>query len=97
MMRRLIFLICAVVLLCDLADDGCLGKVKFVAPSHAAQYSAASSHTASGQVDSQLGLPPASLLVSPPTFTSQSVSFGAVHSFQINHFYFFGSSGGLPL
>jgi hypothetical protein len=97
MMRRLIFLICAVVLLFDLADDGRLGKVKFVAPNHAAQFSASSAHSTSGQVDSQAGLPPAGLLGSPPPFTSQSASFGFVRCLTTNNFHFFGSAGGLPL
>jgi hypothetical protein len=50
----MVVLICALVLLLDLADDGHLGKVKFVAPLPAVKsLEAASENPESGKVDCQ--------------------------------------------
>ncbi len=97
-LRRLIFLLCAVVLLLDLADDGCLGEAKLAGPpSQAAKYFFSSSSQDSGQVDSSAGLPPENLpeIIAPPP--SQPVFCGVANCVEINHFFFFCSSGGLPL
>jgi len=96
-MRRLTFLICAVVLLLDLADDGCLGKVKFVAPQHAAKCSVDSSGHNSGKVHSPGALSPEHLQEFRYDFDGQMASVRVVPSFKINDFYLFGSSGGIPL
>jgi hypothetical protein len=95
--RRLIFLICVVVLLCDLADDGGLGKVKCVAPAPAAHYSVASSSHASGTADPQVALPPAILRANPGPFPSQPASVEVPHNHNLSSFPFQSSSGGLPL
>ncbi len=96
-MKRLIFLIVAVVLLFDLAEDGCLGRVKCVASHHPAKCSVASSHQASGQVDSQVVLPSVDLGEFGHQFTAQPVSGGIVHVLNLDDFCYLGSSGGLPL
>jgi hypothetical protein len=96
-MGRLIFLICVVVLIFDLADDGRLGKVKFVASHHAAKYSVSSPDHNSGQAGSQVGLPPASVREIQPQFKGQPASFGVVQCYKINDFCFIGGSGGIPL
>jgi hypothetical protein len=95
-MRRLIFLICIVVLMCDLADDGYLGKVKLVAPTHTAKYSVASLHSSSGKADSQAGLPPENLPDFFGPFPSPSASLEIVPFFKISEFFLLSSSGGLP-
>jgi hypothetical protein len=95
-MRRLVFLICIVVLMCDLADDGFLGKVKLVAPNHTAKYSVASPQSNSGKADSQAGLPPENAVVSLDQFPSQSASLGIIPFFKIRDFFLLSSSGGLP-
>ncbi len=96
-MRRLLFLICAVVLLLDLADDGCLGKVKFVAPQHAAQYSVASSNHNSGKVECRVVLTSENLRDLPRQFSDQPVGLGMVLCHPLNDFCFPGGSGGIPL
>jgi hypothetical protein len=96
-LRRLIFLICVIVLMFDLADDGFLGKVKLVAPSHTANYSVASPQQNSGPDDSPAVLPPEN----PPNifdlFPGEPVSIGMVHGFKISDFFLVNSSGGIPL
>jgi hypothetical protein len=96
-MRRLVFLICAVVLMLDLADDGCLGKVKLVAPTHAAGYSVASTAHGSGKVDSQVDLPPLNWQVLTSQFPDQPVLIRGIHCHRKCNFSLFGSSGGIPL
>jgi hypothetical protein len=80
-----------------LADDGCLGKAKFVGPNHAAKYSVASSSHHAAKTDSQVGLPPEKLQDNPDLFPSQSASFEVDHCNKISSFPFHGSSGGIPL
>jgi hypothetical protein len=96
-MRRLIFLICILVLICDLADDGCLGRAKFVAPQHATTYSVASSSHAASRADFQLGVPPANLRDDPGPFPSQPATGEVPHNPNLSSFPFQSSSGGLPL
>jgi hypothetical protein len=95
-MRRLVFLICIVVLMCDLADDGFLGKVKLVAPNHTAKYSVASPQSNSGKADSQSGPPPENSPDFLDRLPGQSVSFDVVPFFKISDFYLLSSAGGLP-
>jgi hypothetical protein len=94
--KRLIFLICLVVLIFDLSDDGFLGKVKFVAPSHTAQYSVASPQQNSAPDDSQVSLPPENLPNIFDLFPGEPASAGMVHGFKISDFFLVNSSGGLP-
>jgi hypothetical protein len=96
-MRRLIFLLCAVVLLLDLADDGCLGKVKLVAPTHTASYFVASSAHGSGKVDSQVDLPPLNRQELESQFPDQPLLIRGIHCHRKCNFSLFGSSGGIPL
>lgn len=96
-MRRLIFLIVAVALLFDLADDGCLGKVKCVGPHNTAKASVASPNPASGTSYAQAALPPENGRDVPREFNGQPAAVAVVPSVIINDPYRFGSSGGLPL
>jgi hypothetical protein len=96
-MGRLIFLLCAVVLIFDLADDGYLGKVKFVASHHAAKFSVASPDHNSGRSDSQACLTPENPREFQPRFKGQLLSLRVVQCLKITDFCFFGSSGGIPL
>jgi hypothetical protein len=96
-MRRLIFLICAVVLLFDLADDGCLGKIKFVASHNTAKCSVASPNPTSGNSHFQVALAPENGRDLRQEFSAQPAAVAVTPSCKINHPYHFGSSGGLPL
>jgi hypothetical protein len=96
-MRRLIFLLCAVVLLLDLADDGCLGKVKLVSSHNAAKCSVTSCDHNSGKIDPQFVLPPAKLREYGREFIDRQVSGGIGHNIELDDFCYFGSSGGIPL
>jgi hypothetical protein len=95
-LRRLVFLICIVALMFDLADDGYLGKVKFVEPTHTAKYSVASPHQNSGPDNSQAGLPPENSPDFLDRLSTQSVSLAIAHGFKISDCYLLSSSGGLP-
>jgi hypothetical protein len=94
--KRLILLICIIALMFDLVDDGFLGKVKLVAPTHTAKYSVASPQQNSGPDNSPAVLPPEN----PPNifdlFPGEPASGGMVHGFKISDFYLVNSSGGLP-
>jgi hypothetical protein len=99
-MKRLIFLICAVVLLLDLGADGALGNVKYVGSHNAAKSSKSSvtsTNPTSGQVDSMTALPLENCGDSGPRYVGQPVSGGIVQSLDLNDFWYIGSSGGIPL
>jgi hypothetical protein len=99
--RRLIFLLCAVALLFDRVDDGFIGKVKFVAPQPATNFSVtftvpAHNHNFStagagiGLAANHWGYAPDLLASRPYVFRvnpSHKIIFCALH----------GSSGGIPL
>ena len=59
-MKRLVLLLFALVLVIDLADDGCHGKVRCVSPHSSIKVSVASPHLGgAGKLDSPGALPPA--------------------------------------
>jgi hypothetical protein len=65
-MKRTVLLICTFVLLIDLAADGQLGKVRFVAPcSPVKSLNTAPDHHKLGQVESHVGIPPPNFLSAP--------------------------------
>jgi len=97
-MRRFLLLIFALLLMLDLADDGCLGKAKFVSPLSPPPASADSSHkTKSGQGDFWLELPPADSRGNLNHFGTYSVKVSIQHDFIIKYYHHISSSGGLPL
>ena len=59
-MKRLVLLLFALVLVIDLADDGCLAKARFVSPHASVKVSVASSHHGgAGKLDAPGALQPA--------------------------------------
>jgi hypothetical protein len=96
-MKRVVLLILALLLLSDLAEDGCLGKATFVALQSSAKTSLTSPlHNCSGKVDSPYSLPSQGgeisrlLLCQPVTFLVQPALKIVIYTHT-------GSSGGIPL
>jgi hypothetical protein len=94
-MKRILFLICALILLADLADDGCLGKTKV--PQCPGKIPSTSSPHDWGEVDTQVDLPPAKLLGISQLFQFLVTLFEAARGFDGIDFYLLSSSGGIPL
>jgi hypothetical protein len=96
-MKRIVLLILALLLLSDLAEDGCLGKAKYVTPSSSAKTIDISHlHSDSGKVDNHYTLPSAGGEICPP-MEFQPVTLAVQPALKIiipNHN---GSSGGIPL
>ena len=95
-MRRPIFVISAVFLIFDLADDGRLGKFRLVVPSAKKNSVCFSSHK-SGKVESRVDLPSLNLQEFHTEIPEHPASFGAVHCFDKSNFYSPTSAGGIPL
>jgi hypothetical protein len=85
------------VLLFDLAEDGCLGKVKFVAPHHLAKASLAATTQQSAKVYFKVDRPPPDELKYSFFFQTPPPSSGIFQYHNLSGFYCLGSSGGLPL
>jgi hypothetical protein len=96
-MKRLIFLFCALVMLFDLADDGGLGKVKFVAPQPSANSAVSSASLKSTQVHLKVSAPPPNLWDIRIPCRGQTICLAALHCLNLIGCHFLGSSGGLPL
>jgi hypothetical protein len=96
-MKRVVLLILALLLLSDLAEDGCLGKATFVAPQSDAETSFTSSlHNCSGKVDSRCTLPSDGGEMSRVT-QCQPVTLLVQPALKIVIYNNTGSSGGIPL
>jgi len=94
----MVLLILGLLLTFDLAEDGCLGKAKFVLPHPSIQTSFASfHHSDSGQVDFRHELASADLLGSPRHADPQPVTPGVQPTLRIIHCCYLSSSGGIPL
>jgi hypothetical protein len=97
-MRRFLMLIFVLLLLVDLADDGFLGKARFVSPVSPLSGSVASSHQyAAEQVDSWCELP---LRNSPGIFNhyqNQPISCSFLNNLKKISSWHTSSSGGIPL
>jgi hypothetical protein len=96
-MKRVVLLILALVLLSDMAEDGCLGKAKFVGPASSAK----TSHTSSlkdctGRVDSLHSLQSPDGDLAPPR-QLQQVTLELHPALKIVVVTHSGSSGGIPL
>ena len=97
-MRRMVLLILALLLMFDLAEDGCLGKAKFDLPYPSAKTSVTSPHHFdSGQVDFLHELASADLGGSPRHADTQAVTPCVQPTFKIIQCYYLSSSGGIPL
>jgi hypothetical protein len=93
-----VVLICAFVLILDLADDGHLGQDRFAAPHPALKsLNAASDHYGFGQTDSQNQLPLTNFLGIPRQFPKMPATSLAQPSRKIIGFRHLSSAGGLPL
>ena len=97
-MKRIVLLILALLLLLDLAEDGCLGKASFV-PSHSsAETSVTSPHCYdSGKVDSRSALPSPDYGEMSGLRQLQPVTLRIHPALKIIDYCNTGSSGGIPL
>jgi hypothetical protein len=97
-MRRMVLLILALLLMFDLAEDGCLGKATFDLPHHSAKTSVTSfHHFDSGQVDFRHEPASADLPGIPRHADTQPVNLRVQPSLQIIYCCYLSSSGGIPL
>jgi hypothetical protein len=96
-MKRIFFLICALLLLADLADDGCLGKAQPVAYVFPGIISFTQSPDSSGKVEIQVWIPPTKLIGIRQRWQNQSVLVELHNASPLIHPYLFSSSGGIPL
>jgi hypothetical protein len=95
--KRTILVICALVLLLDLADDGHLGNVKFVAPDSPVESLKTSCEChKSGQVESLGELPRANFLGIPYRYPSQPATPVVRTNCKIIVSSLLSSAGGLP-
>jgi hypothetical protein len=96
-MKRMVLLILVLLLLVDLAEDGCLGKVNFYLPNPTAKTSVTSSdHPDSGQTDFRHEIASPDLPGSLHHGDSQPVTLRVLPTIQIIHCCHFSSSGGIP-
>jgi hypothetical protein len=96
--KHTLLLILAMVLMLDLAEDGCFGQAKVDFPVALTKTSVTTSHHAgSGKVDSLHESPPANLCDSPGQANYQPVSFEVQPSLKIIYYRNTRSSGGIPL
>ena len=96
-MQRFCILLCAVFLLLDLADDGCLGEAKATVPPGQINFSIAKSTHDSGTMNPQVGQLPGTLPGIPRLFQNQPNLFLVNHPFQTIDSLQASSSGGVPL
>ena len=96
-MKRTVLLILVLLLLVDLADDGCFGEVKFNFSGPTAKICDTSSdHPDSGQTDFRLELASTDLSVFRYGH-SNPVTLRVAPTLQIIHWCNLSSSGGIPL
>jgi hypothetical protein len=96
-MKRLLFLMCALLLLVDLADDGYIGKVKYVPPygQGANSFNLSSQHP--DKIDLQFGLPPPKWPCSLHCWQYLVKSIEVGRAFTVSGCHLLSSSGGMPL
>jgi hypothetical protein len=95
--KRILILFCALFLMLDMADDGCLGKAQFDVPLGQGTYSFTCSPDGSGNLDTQVGLPLTNFLAIPQRFPNLPLLLEVDRAISLIDFYFSSSSGGLPL
>jgi hypothetical protein len=96
-MKRIFFLLCALLLLADLADDGCLGKAKSAVPRCPGTISFTSSLNGSVKVESQVGITPTRMIGIRQRWQNQAVLVEVNNAPPLIHPYLFSSSGAIPL
>jgi hypothetical protein len=96
-MKRIFFLMCALLLLADLADDGFLGKVPALLPQCPGNISFTTSPYSSGNNAPQVSLPLGELRVILQHWQNQLVFVEVGNILAKIDCCLLGSSGGLPL
>jgi hypothetical protein len=97
-MKRMALLILVLLLLVDLAEDGCLGKANFYLPTPSAKTSVTSCpHSDSGHNDFRHKLASINLPGSPLYDIAQPITLLVSHTLQIMHCCHLGSAGAIPL
>jgi hypothetical protein len=95
--KRILILFCALFLMLDIADDGCLGKGQFAVPYGQTTYSLILSLDSSANIATQVGLPAANLPPIPQEFPNLLALLEVDWAVTLIDFYYLSSSGGLPL
>jgi predicted small lipoprotein YifL len=98
-MKRMLLLILVLLLMIDLAEDGCLGKASAYLPCPSAKTTVKSSHQhpGSGQGDFGHELSTTNVSVRPCHGEAQPVGLHVSPILLIMHCCHLGSSGGIPL
>jgi hypothetical protein len=96
--RRSLILICVIILLFDLAQDGCLGQAKFVAlPTPVKSLvTFSSNHFDADHLNILAKPPPALWLAVPLHLPAFYLTPATPHSLKLIHFSYLTSFGGLP-
>ncbi len=93
----LVVLLCEIVLLIDLAEDGVLGKAQPVSPPCSKTIYQTCSPCKSGHAESPVLIPPAKLPDILQDWQNQTVLVEIESTLRIIECYLLGSSGGMPL
>jgi hypothetical protein len=96
-MKRILFLLCAILLLADLADDGCLVNPQPAVHRFPGTISFTSSPGSSDKVESRVWIPCSELIGIRQRWQNQSVLVEVNNAPKLIHPYLLGSSGGIPL
>jgi hypothetical protein len=89
------FLLCALLLMADLAADGCFGKVQPAVSSGPRAISFTSPVSSLGKVETQVCIPATNLIGIRQRWQTQSVFVAVDHAPSLTHPYLFSSSGGI--
>jgi len=95
-MKRIVFLLCALLLLADLANDGYLGKVPALLPQGPGNFSLSASPGSSGNMAPQVWLTLGELRFILPRWQNQPVLVAVGNTLAKIDCWLLGSSGGLP-
>jgi hypothetical protein len=97
-MKRIVLLILVLLLTADLAEDGCLGKAKFILPYSSTKTSVTSSHHLhSKHIDFQHKIAATDLPESPWHNNAHPIILSVPATLQLIHCCHRGSAGGIPL
>jgi hypothetical protein len=96
-MKRILLLICVLLLLADLADDGYIGQAPLLAPHCPGTISLASAPDISDNIAPQVWIPPEKELGLLQPWNHQWALVEAYDFPSITNSHLYSSSGGLPL
>jgi hypothetical protein len=96
-MKRILFLICALIILADLADDGCFGKARPLTARSLTKISLTFDACSSDKVEFPAWIAPAKFPGIPQPYQNQLVLIEVDEIPPIIDHSFLSSSGGLPL